>query len=219
MHVTLILAMTADGKIGDVRRSAPRFGDADRARLHRLCAAADVLVMGAGALRSEGVTVRLNDELVAVREAAGRPPQPLTVVVSRTGHLPLELPFFQRQQVPRAIAVADEHADAARAHCGAHAEIWPCGHGEVDLTRLAARFAAQGLERVALLGGGGFDAQWLAHLPLHRLELTIAPWLFGGADAPTPLDGDGLPAPRRLELVGSETAPDGLLFLSYVVLP
>jgi len=219
VHVTLILAMTADGKIGDVGRASPHFGAADRARLHRLCAEADVLVMGAGALRSEGTTVRLSDALSASRVAAGRPAQPVTCLVTRAAELAPDLPFFSRQQVPRILAVADEHAEDARHRLGDWAEIWPCGAGDVDLRRLATRLDQHGLHRVALLGGGQLNAAWLANLPLHRLELTIAPWLFGGADAPTPVDGPGLPAPRRLELVGSEAAEDGLLFLSYIVLP
>jgi 5-amino-6-(5-phosphoribosylamino)uracil reductase len=219
VHVTLILAMTADGKIGDAARTSPHFGAADRARLHRLCAQADVLVMGAGALRAEGATVRLNDALAAERVAAGRPPQPVTCVVSRRGDLDRRMPFLSRQQVPRVLAVADEHAAAARGRLGDLAAVWACGSEQVDLERLAAQLAAHGLSQVALLGGGAFNAAWLSKLPIHRLELTLAPWLFGGADAPTPLDGEGLPEPRRLELVGSETVEDGLLFLSYVVLP
>jgi len=219
VHVTLILAMTADGKIGNVARTSPHFGAADRARLHRLCAAADVLVMGAGALRAEGLTVGLKDHLAAERIAAGRPPQPVTCVVSRRGDLDVDLPFFTRQDVPRVVAVADEHADEAQDRLGDLADVWACGPDRVDLSRLTEQFTAHGLNKVALLGGGAFNAEWLSKLPIHRLELTLAPWFFGGSKAPTPLDGEGLPEPRRLELVGSETVEDGLLFLSYVVLP
>ena len=219
MHVTLILAMTADGKIGPVDRASPHFGAADRARLRRLCAAADVLVMGASALRAEGTTVRLSEEQVAERSAAGRPAQPATCLVSRAGDLDPSLPFFTRQRIPRYLAVADEHAAAARLRLRHLTEVWGCGAGGVDLVQLTARFAAAGWEKIALLGGGQFNAAWLKVLPIHRLELTLAPWLFGGATAPTPVDGDGLPEPRRLELVSAETAEDGLLFLSYVVLP
>ncbi|NUQ01906.1 MAG: riboflavin deaminase, partial [Armatimonadetes bacterium] len=66
MPVTMVMGMTADGKIGRVSREAINLGPADRRRLEAHCAAADVVIMGAGALRSYGTTPSIRQpELLA----------------------------------------------------------------------------------------------------------------------------------------------------------
>ncbi|MCC7492233.1 MAG: dihydrofolate reductase family protein [Fimbriimonadaceae bacterium] len=216
MRVTMLAAVSVDGKIGPPDRTAVHFGAADRRRLEQHCAAAEVLVMGAGALRAHRTTVPLRDPaLLAARAAAGQPPQPLTVIVSRRGTFDPDLPFFTRQGVPRRLATTQAAAVAAELW---DEGVWRCGEQAVDCAELARRLAAAGVRRVALLGGGELNAAWLQTAPLHRLELTIAPRLCGGATAPTLVDGGGLPVPRELRLLTCE-AEEGQLFTSWEVLP
>jgi len=64
------------------------------------------------------------------------------------------------------------------------------------------------------LGGGELVASLLALGLIDEFWLTICPVMLGGKDAPTPVDGLGLPSPQSLELlcvnqVGQE------LFLHY----
>jgi 5-amino-6-(5-phosphoribosylamino)uracil reductase len=214
--VTLVMAMSLDGKIARVARRAEHFGEADAERFERLCAAADALVTGAGSLRAQGATRSIvRPELLAARRAEGRPEQPLTVVVSRGGLLDLEMPFFTRQRVRRAVATTSAGAAHAARYAGL-AEVWDCGP-RVEPRAVLDRLAAAGCERIALLGGGELNAAWFAAGLVDRLELTLAPCLFGGASAPTPLDGPGLAVPMSAELEACETVA-GCLFLSYRLL-
>lgn len=217
MRVTLVAAMSADGKIAPVARTAHRFGATDFARLERCCAAADALILGGGTLRAHGTTVSIRDQrLLAERAERGQPPQPTTCLVTAGGELSPDLPFFARQAVPRVVATTDGSAPRLTEQFGNLAEIWPCGAEQVSVDRLLDRFAAAGCREVALLGGGRLNAAFAAARRINRLELTIAPVLFGGAAAPTWLDGDGLPAPAEL-LLTAWSAVDGCLFASYDV--
>ena len=52
-HTTVVLAMSADGKIADVKRSPARFGSAaDKAHLEKQVAQVDAVLFGAGTLRA-----------------------------------------------------------------------------------------------------------------------------------------------------------------------
>lgn len=216
-RVRLVMALTADGKIAPVTRVAPHFGEADAERFERVCAESDALITGAGSLRAQGGTRTIvRPHLVAWRRDRGLPPQPLTCVVSHSGRLDLGLPFFTRQVVPRAVATTNAVAASLAGVYGDQATVWGCGPAEVEPARVLAKLADWGARQVALLGGGTLNAAWFAADLVDTLELTVAPLLYGGAEAPTPIDGAGLPEPRRLELLAHEVV-DGCVFLTYRV--
>ena len=211
------MAITADGKIAPVSRVAPHFGDADAERFERVCAESDALVTGTGSLRAQGATRSIvRPHLVALRAERGLPPNPITCVVSRSGRLALDMPFFSRQSVPRLVATTDQHAEELAGLYGDAAELLPCGESDVSPERLLAHLAARGVQRVALLGGGQVNADWFAADLVDEIELTLAPLLFGGASAPTPIDGPGLLCARQLDLLAHEVV-DGCVFVTYRV--
>ena len=209
------MAASIDGKIGPTDRAWIRFGAADEARLERCCAAADALLMGAGALRATGSTVRVRaPELLAERRAAGRPEQPLSCVVTASGRLDAESRFFTKQAVPRLVATTADGAAALPARVRAQAEVWVSPGDRVDLSALRVELAQRGLVQLVLLGGGELNAAWLAREPVDRIELTVAPLLIGGETAPTVLDGPGLPELQEYRLEHVEASGE-LVFLTY----
>ncbi|MEH2285133.1 MAG: dihydrofolate reductase family protein [Nostoc sp.] len=98
IQTTVVLAMTADGKISAVDPKAPRESDAtDQAHLEYQASLADLLLVGAGTIRAEGGTFTIrNPELLAAREVRGQSPQPITCVVSGSLDLSLDLPFLSQ---------------------------------------------------------------------------------------------------------------------------
>ncbi|WP_445176968.1 RibD family protein [Microcoleus sp.] len=102
LHATVILAISADGKIADAVRSPARFGSAkDKAHLEQQVAASDAVLFGNGTLQAYGTTMRvISPELVKQRELQGKPPQPVQIVCSRSSQFDPNLRFFQ-QPVPR----------------------------------------------------------------------------------------------------------------------
>ena len=102
LNATVILAISADGKIADAVRSPARFGSAnDKAHLEQQVAASDAVLFGNGTLQAYGTTMRvISPELVKQRELQGKPPQPVQIVCSRSSQFDPNLRFFQ-QPVPR----------------------------------------------------------------------------------------------------------------------
>ncbi|MEG4960106.1 MULTISPECIES: dihydrofolate reductase family protein [unclassified Microcoleus] len=102
LHATVILAISADGKIADAVRSPARFGSAnDKAHLEHQVAASDAVLFGNGTLQAYGTTMRvISPELLKQRELQGKPPQPVQIVCSRSSQFDPNLRFFQ-QPVPR----------------------------------------------------------------------------------------------------------------------
>ncbi|MFK8183419.1 MAG: RibD family protein [Phormidesmis sp.] len=101
-HITVILAMSADGKISDAHRAAARFpSPADKAHLEAQVAKADATLFGATTLRAFGTTLPItNPALLNQRREQNLPPQPAQIVCSATGKLDPNWRFFA-QPIPR----------------------------------------------------------------------------------------------------------------------
>jgi len=215
-----MMAMTADGKIATSAREAARFGSGeDKRRLEDQVAWADALVIAAGTIRAYGTTYRVaRPDLARRRHADAVAEQPTTVVVTNSLDLSTELPFFTRQEVPRIIATLARNESAARNAFGRLADIVVAGDNAVDPAALYARLDRLGMRKVLALGGGRLNFDLVAAGVVDEIHMTVSPMLFGGSDAPTPMDGPGFPLAdaRRLHLVGSDAVGDEV-FLRYDV--
>lgn len=208
-QTTVILAMSADGKIADKSRAAARFGSAnDKAHLERHVAQVDGVLLGAGTLRAYGTTLRVRQpELLEQRQQQEKPQQPVQVVCSRTALLDPKLPFF-RQPVPRWLLTTT--AGALRWREGEHFErilAVEAATGDIAWQKALQQLWSLGVRTLAVLGGGTVVAALLEANLLDELWLTVCPLLLGGAHAPTPIDGTGLAASLapRLQLLDVST--------------
>jgi 5-amino-6-(5-phosphoribosylamino)uracil reductase len=102
LHTTVILAMSADGKITDASLTPARFGSAnDKSHLEQQVANSDAVLFGNGTLRAYGTTMRvISPELIAQRKLQGKSPQPVQIVCSRSRQFDPNWRFFQ-QPIPR----------------------------------------------------------------------------------------------------------------------
>jgi 5-amino-6-(5-phosphoribosylamino)uracil reductase len=114
LHATVILAISADGKIADAVRSPARFGSAkDKAHLEQQVATSDAVLFGNGTLQAYGTAMRvISPELVKQRELQGKPPQPVQIVCSRSSQFDPNLRFFQ-QPVPRWLLTGQDSRETA----------------------------------------------------------------------------------------------------------
>lgn len=221
-HITVILAMSADGKIADAARSPARFGSAaDKAHLEAQIAQADAVLFGAGTLRAYGTTLRIaNAALLQQRQQQGKPPQPVHIVCSQSARFDPHLTFF-RQPVRRWLLTTTVGKQRWQSFSDFDRILITEDTGSgVDWIVAVQQLYAEGFDRLAVLGGGALVASLLrAHL-IDELWLTVCPLLLGGAAAPTPVEGAGFPAnlAPRLELISAETIASEL-FLHYRLLP
>ena len=101
-QTTLILAMSADGKIADVERSPARFSSQrDRFHLEQQIAVADATIFGAGTLRAYGTTLSVtHPKLLQHRLQNAQKSQPIQILASASANIDPQWRFF-RQPVPR----------------------------------------------------------------------------------------------------------------------
>lgn len=217
-HTTVVLAMTADGKITDAKASPARFGSpADKAHLEKQIALADAVIFGASTLRAYGTTLSVsNPQLLKQREQQNKPPQPVQIVCSRSGKIDPQIRFF-RQPVPRWLLTTARGAEFW--HERPQFErilVIETPEGGIDFVAAFGQMAELGLAKLAVLGGGELVASLLAANLIDELWLTVCPLILGGATAPTPVEGAGFSqdlAPR-LQLLALQQV-EGEVFLHY----
>jgi 5-amino-6-(5-phosphoribosylamino)uracil reductase len=211
-HMTVVLAMSADGKIADVGRSPARFGSAqDKSHLETQIATADGVLFGAGTLRAYGTTLRVtNADLLRQRQERGQLSQPVQMVCSRSADLDGNYAFF-RQPVPRWLVTTE--AQAGRWDQPQFERVLAVGDRDIDWVKALSELRRLGLERVVVTGGGELVASLWTIGAIDEMWLTVCPLVLGGRDAPTPVGGSGL-LEGRLELLSVE-AIEGEVFLHY----
>lgn len=190
---TVVLAMSADGKIADAQHSPPEFGSSeDYAHLERQVAAADGILFGAATLKAGETAMRVvTPELITARLERGQPEQPAQIVCTRSGDLSPTLRFFQ-QAVPHWLVTTEKGARSwqGKPHFEQIFSHETPNHG-IDWVKALQAMTPLGIEKIAVLGGGQIVAALLAVDLIDELHLTVCPLLLGGVSTPTPVSGQG----------------------------
>ena len=227
-HVLVNMAMTADGKTDSVERRGARISsDTDDARVQRLRAESDAVLVGGRTLLAEDprLTVR-PPELVAERVGRGEAPQPMKVAIvselpdAPGGGLPDPSRFLSDGGGRVVVVTSGRSGDAARARLRDRgAEVVALGRDRVDLVAGLAWLHRAGVRRLLVEGGGTLVAALLAEGLVDELRLYVAPLILGGADAPTPVGGPGIQRGSAVELSLEDVHadPDGGVVLRYLV--
>jgi len=187
----------------------------DQRLFRRMRELADVVLVGAQTVRSEGYgPVRLGASARASRVAQGRREVPPVAVVSRSLDLDWSAPVFSEAPGDaRTIVVTCAAADAERrAAAGRVAEVVLAGESSVVPALALAELARRGHTMVLCEGGPRWLGEVVAADLLDELFLSLAP-VMGGDPLPvavTPL-GAGL---RRFVLAAA-LREDDTLFLRY----
>jgi 5-amino-6-(5-phosphoribosylamino)uracil reductase len=221
LKTTLVLAMTADGKISDVRKSPPTFGSArDRSHLEEQMALADAILVGSGTLADGGEAVLVSQpELIIARTARGQEPQPIQIIASRSGKIDRDLPFFSQPFSRWLITTKSGATNWTDLSKFDRVLVCETTDGEIDWQVVSSQLTELGIHTLCFLGGAELAASLFAANFIDELWLTICPFIYGGAAAPSPVSGGGFTpelAPR-LELLSVERI-DRELFVHYRVM-
>jgi 5-amino-6-(5-phosphoribosylamino)uracil reductase len=174
----------------------------DITRMQELRARGDAILIGAGNLRADDPDLALTADEHGRRRGAGLP-EPMRVVVTRAGDgLSPGLRIFDPSKGGRSVvAHAKAMPPTTRSALVPVATLVELGDEEVPMPALLEWLAHNGVRTVVCEGGGEINARLFEVCAVDELFLTVVPRILGGASAPTPVGGPGLP----VDLVGDPT--------------
>lgn len=218
---TLInVAMTADGKIDTFeRKGAAISSQRDKARVDELRAAADGILVGGRTLLDEAPKLTVKSE--ALREGRikqGRSPNPIKVGVASAADIQKDSDFIKAGDARKVIFTTSQTSISQIENLRAlGVEVFVDASPRVDLNKMMLTLKKIGVDHLMVEGGGTINFELMRLGLVDELMIYIAPMIFGGANAPTPADGLGVPRERALEmkLTGVEQWDDGGVLLKY----
>jgi 5-amino-6-(5-phosphoribosylamino)uracil reductase len=217
--VMATFAMTVDGKITTRNFSPVDFTSRqDKLHLLRQRSLGDAVLIGHNTLDHDNVRLGLpHEELRAARIARGQTPYPLRVILSNEGKIDSRLKIFQSTISPILIFSTTRMPRKYRAALLDKAILHLSKSRHVDLAQMLHQlFVEYKVRTVACEGGALLFRSLLDRNLVDQLNLTIAPYLFGGAKAPTltGLSKDFLPKSVRCSLTDMRVVEDEC-FLTY----
>lgn len=189
-YVTLKYAMTLDGKIA-THKGASRWitGEEARRRVHEDRHKNAAILTGVG-------TVLADDPLLTCRLEGKR--NPLRVICDSHLKTPLDSQIVRTaKEVPTVLAVIDESKKEPYEAAGC--QVWRLKEreGHVDLEDLMKRLDQEKIDSVLLEGGGTLNWEALNQGVVQAVQAYVAPKLFGGAWAKSPVEGAGVELPAQ----------------------
>lgn len=197
-YVVLKFAMTLDGKIA-TRTGASKWitGEAARNHVHQLRGRYAGILAGIG-------TVLADDPMLNCR--IGGAHQPLRIILDSQLRIPMGSRLVRSaKEYPLLIVCNESNRDREEGTSRiqkleeAGAKVWtlPEKNGHPDLNVLMQRLGEEKIDSVLIEGGGTVnEAALKAHI-VHHVYAYIAPKIFGGEDAKTPVEGSGIRLPQE----------------------
>ena len=219
-HISLIMAVSLDGKISTRDGAGPRFAsEADGIRLREIRSLADAILVGAGTIIADDPTFTERGKYKDLRLKRGLAPNPVKAVVSGSGSVPETAQMFNPNGAP-AVVFTTAHIPANRLEALEQvAEVHRVGDTAVSFHRVVEILGGMYRVKHLLVEGGGqvnFDL-FRAGL-IDEIYLTLCPKIIGGRDVVTSVEGAGF---DFLEIVEVELVEhrlvDSEIFLHYRV--
>ena len=175
--------------------------------MFELRAEADAVMHGAGTVRADPLSARVPRDLVQQRVERGQTPQPLGVIVTRSGNLPFPHPYYDSATVIYVTSDRSVPVDLPTV------EICRVEAVENVLSDLGRR----GVRHILCEGGPTLNAALFEARLIDEIYLTLAPKLAAGPDLLTLIKGPQFEPMLRLEL-RSLVEREGELFLRYGII-
>lgn len=197
-YVVLKFAMTLDGKIA-TRTGASKWitGEAARNHVHQLRSRYAGILAGIG-------TVLADDPMLNCRIDGAH--HPLRIILDSHLRIPMGSRLVRSAKEYPLLIVCNESARDREEGASriqkleeAGAKVWtlPEKNGHPDLNVLMQRLGEEKIDSVLIEGGGTVnEAALKAHI-VHHVYAYIAPKIFGGEDAKTPVEGSGIRLPQE----------------------
>ena len=219
--VFINIAVTADGKMDTYeRRGAAISSAADKARVDRLRAESDAVMVGGRTLLDEDPKLTVKSEaLRAERVARGLTPNPIKVGIVTKAEIKPDSDFLNFGEARIVIFTTNQTSSIKIELLRSRGvDVFVHESPRVDLAKALETLHELGVKRLMVEGGGTLNFELLRLGLVDELSVYVAPMIFGGESAPTAAAGMGLARGEAipLKLIHSEVYDDeGGVLLHY----
>ena len=214
-YVAMKYAMTMDGKIATYSGLSKWItGEKAREHVQNLRHRYKAIMAGIG-------TVLADDPLLTCRIEGGV--NPIRIICDTNLKLPLESQIVKTaKEVPTIVAVSERYRETAQSEALSETEKVSIEekigkyeengieilyvtekNGHIDLNDLMQKLGERSIDSILLEGGGILNWSALKSGIVNKVYAYIAPKLFGGADAKTPIEGMGTDSPAHAVMLGN----------------
>lgn len=188
--VILKTAMSLDGKIATKTGESRWITSSEaRAYVHGIRSSVGAIMVGVG-------TVLKDDPLLTTRTSEGEGRNPVRIVMDSNGRTPLDARLFKSIDEAPLLIVATPGISAERieAYKKIGAEVLVIQASDrMEQVRLTLQVLSErGISSILLEGGGTLAESFIRAQAVQKVMTFIAPIIIGGAEAPTPVEGDGI---------------------------
>ena len=204
-YVILSAAMTLDGKIGKNVTKIKLSSKKDKIRVHRLRAKVDGILIGK-------ITLYADNPTLSVRYTIGK--NPVRILLDSRVTIKSSSKIIQScNKIPTIVATTSLISKKNLLRLEKFPlEVIKCGKTSVDILRLLKILHKKRIKKILLEGGGTINWSFLKRGLVDELIITIAPYILGGSDSVTLVEGSGFKSIfsmkklklRKIQKIGNE---------------
>ena len=199
-YVTMKYAMTIDGKIAAYTGASKWVtGEEARHHVHEQRKKNTAIMVGIG-------TVLADDPMLNCRIEGGR--DPVRIICDTYLKMPVTSKIVKTaKDIPTIIAccTADEELQRPYREAGCKILLTEKKMNHIDLEQLMEQLGKEKIDSILLEGGGTLNWAALNAGIVQKIQAYIAPKIFGGTTAKTPVEGIGVEVPDQAFLIKNRT--------------
>ena len=183
-YVILSAAITLDGKIAKGRTKIKLSSKNDKIRVHKLRAKVDGILIGKNTLDTD-------NPMLNVRYVTGK--NPVRILLDSRGTIKSSSKIIQScSKISTIIATTQLISKKNLSRLEKFPlEVIKCGKSSVDVVKLLKILQKKGMKKILLEGGGTLNWSFLKRGLVDELIITITPYILGGSDSVTLVEGSG----------------------------
>jgi len=183
-YVILSAATSIDGKIATITGDSNLSSKQDRVRLHKLRSKVDAILVGKN-------TVSRDNPLLTVRYTRGK--NPIRIILDSKGTISEKSKILQTSnEISTIIAVSKKISKLNLEKLRKFpVEVIIVGKNSVNIKLLLKKLSNRKIKTILVEGGGTINWEFIKHNLFDELIITVSPFLIGGIDAISFLQGQG----------------------------
>jgi len=183
-YVILSAATSVDGKIATRTGDSNLSSKQDRVRLHKLRSKVDAILVGKN-------TILRDNPLLTVRYTRGK--NPIRIILDSKGTISEKSKILQTSNEIRTIIavskkISKSNFDKLRKF---PVEVISVGKNSVNIKLLLKKLSDRKIKTILVEGGGTVNWEFIKQNLFDELIITVSPFLIGGIDAISFLQGQG----------------------------